>query len=184
MRALARKPMTAEEFLYAYDGVEGRWELVDGVPVMMSGGTRRHAQVAGNIFAALRVKLRSSSCQPFGSDMGVHIHIHQVRYPDVSVLCDPRDAADELRQAHYPRIIFEVFSPSTADRDRGMKLIEYKSVPSVQMVIHVDPETETSAAYHRLGARDWREYTVERGDDLVLSPVDVTLSAADIFDRD
>lgn len=38
MRLNPKLPMTAEEFLYAYEGVEGRWELVDGAPIMMTGG--------------------------------------------------------------------------------------------------------------------------------------------------
>lgn len=185
MRALARKPMTADEFLYAYEGVEGRWELVRGVPVMMAGGTIRHGRIARNILAALTFKLRGSSCQPFGSDVGIQVDLHQIRYPDISVLCDPRDVeVDEVRTAHFPALLFEVFSPSTAEKDRGLKLIEYKRLPTVKMIVHVDPATETVATYERLGAREWRERTLEQGDTLVLDASGVALTAEDMFRRD
>ena len=122
MRTLAKRPMTADEFLWAYEGVEGRWELVDGEPVMMAGAARRHNQIAGNIYLALRLQLRASPCEPFGSDMGVYIDVYRIRLPDVSVLCDPRDSADEIKTARHPSVLFEVFSPSTADMDRSRKL--------------------------------------------------------------
>ena len=185
MRATAKQTMTADEFLYAFDGVEGRWELVDGEPRMMAGASLHHNRVAANIVGALKAKLRGSGCQPFGSDMGVRIDLRQVRYPDVMVLCDPRDLeVDELQTAHFPSILFEIFSPSTADADRGAKLTEYRRLPSVRAVVHVDPGTETAEVYERIGEREWRETTLARGEELHLSAIDCTLSAHDIFRRD
>ena len=62
----ARKLMDNDEFLRWCETQEDSYELVDGVPVlkywngpeMRAGGNARHADVIGNIYAALRTKLR------------------------------------------------------------------------------------------------------------------------------
>lgn len=109
MRALAHKPMTAEEFLYAYEGVEGRWELVNGEPRMMSGGSMRHGDVAAKIVAALRAGLRGRGCKGYSLEIGISVDLHQIRYPDASILCDPRDiAVDTLEIAQCPTVLFEM----------------------------------------------------------------------------
>lgn len=183
-RANTKRPMTAEEFLWAYEGVEGKWELVEGVPVMMAGAKRRHNQVAINIIVALRLKLSGSPCQPFGSDMGVHVHTYQVRYPDVSVLCDPRDDIDELQQMRHPSALFEVFSKSTADEDKSVKLPEYKTIPSVRAIVFVDPVAETVVLHERASDDTWLAIAIERGGPVRLCALGLELSAHDIFRRD
>lgn len=55
--------LTAEEFLQIDFG-DRKAELDNGVIRMMAGGTGRHAQVQGNIFVALRSRLRGSGCMP------------------------------------------------------------------------------------------------------------------------
>ncbi len=181
---LTRKPMTAEEFLYAYEGVEGRWELVHGEPRMMSGGTIRHGDVAANIVAVLRAGLRGQGCKGYGSDVGIRVDLDQIRYPDASVLCDPRDiGADTLKVTQFPSLLFEVLSPSTRNDDFGTKLPEYKLIETTKMIVIVDPEAETAKVFERIGAADWREGTIERGDDVPL-PIGLTLTAFDIFRRD
>lgn len=185
MRALARRPMTVDDFLHHYSGIEGRWELIHGVPRMMAGGTVHHNRVSRNILAALTAKLRGSGCQPFGSDMGVQVDVEQYRLPDVSVLCDPRDIeVDELQRAHFPKVLVEVFSPSTAEADRGAKLLEYRRIPSVEAIVHVDPVLETVELYERTGPREWRETPLPRGSAIPLEAIGVTLTAEDAFRRD
>jgi len=183
MRLNPRRPMTADEFLYAYEGIEGRWELVDGVPVMMAGASRAHNRVARNVLAALIVKLKGSPCEPFGSDMGIHIDRHQIRYPDVSVLCDPRDDADELQQARFPRVLFEVFSRTTKGDDRSVKLPEYKRLESVQAIVFIDPVLETIELHERFGSDGWGATTLDQEETLPLSCLGVELAYREIFAR-
>ena len=51
--------MIAEEFVLWAEGKEGRWELHDGVPVMMSP-ERVHGETKGEAYAALREAIRQS----------------------------------------------------------------------------------------------------------------------------
>lgn len=41
--------LTIAEFLVAYSGREEKFELVDGVPVMMAGANRRHVRIMANL---------------------------------------------------------------------------------------------------------------------------------------
>lgn len=187
MRALAHRPMTANEFLYDYDGVEGRWELVQGVPVMVAGGTFRHADIAANILTVLRNKLRGTGCRAFGSDALVDIDLYNQRLPDVSVYCDPRDTGtnqNQKRSGQFPKVIFEVLSRSTQGVDRGLKLAQYKALPSVAAIVLIDPETETIDLSERIGEGDWRERSLPKGADLDLPAIALALSAYDMFRGD
>ncbi len=187
MRALAHRPMTANEFLYAYDGVEGRWELVEGEPVMMAGGTFQHAAIATNLIAAIVPKLRGTGCRAFGSDALVDVNLYNQRLPDVSIYCDPRDTGtnqNQKRSGQFPKVIFEVLSRSTQGVDRGRKLAQYKALPSVAAIVLIDPETETIDLAERIGTNDWRERVLAKGAELELPAIGLVLSAQDIFRDD
>lgn len=152
---LATRPrrFTADEFLAEYEGVPGKWELVDGEIRMMAGGSIRHAAVARNILTALTLKLRGSGCAPYGSDAGLRSNDHDVRYPDVGVYCDPRDRDRDARAAkafEHPSVLFEVLSPSTARYDREQKIVAYQDVSSVRLIVLVDPDREQFETYERI----------------------------------
>lgn len=155
MTVLATKPrrMTADEFLAEYEGAPGKWELVAGEPRLMSGGSARHAHVAGNIYFALRKQLAGSGCVPFNSDMGVRITEHEVRYPDVAIYCDPQDTGADLsatRAFRFPIVLFEVLSPTTSRADRFDKLMRYQDVGSVVLIVLVDPDRRIFETYSRI----------------------------------
>ena len=60
MLARPHEKSTVGQFLDLYQHVEGKHELVDGVVYVMSGGSARHADVAGAIYAARRIALRGT----------------------------------------------------------------------------------------------------------------------------
>ncbi len=75
----AYRPITADEFLAMDFGTDKRFELDNGVIVMMAGGTEPHAWVQGNVFAWLRTKLKGTGCRPYGPDMAVKVSEIDVR---------------------------------------------------------------------------------------------------------
>jgi Uma2 family endonuclease len=167
-------------------GTDRRFELVDGVIQMMSGGSADHSRVASNIYFFLRLKLRGSGCQPFNSDMAVRVNDTNVRYPDVAVYCgDPwsREQGGTLAFAH-PRVIFEVLSPNTSSFDQGTKLEEYRWLPSLEAVVFVDPVNELTRMFARVNGDSWLDSTFAQPHDVVLPSLGVTLTAAEIFARD
>lgn len=77
------EPITVDAFLAMDFGSDRKFELWDGVIRMLTGGSGWHAHIAGNIYSALREKLRGTGVRPFNSDMGIRVNDYSVRYPDI-----------------------------------------------------------------------------------------------------
>lgn len=152
---------------------------------MMAGGTARHARVQGNIYAALAARLRGSGCSPYGPDMGVRTRDRSVRYPDVSVYCghdDPKD--DNAKTFDDPRVIFEVLSAGTARTDLGVKLDEYRALPSVDTIVFVDIVSERLRIVQRMGPSGWTDIAYTEPTHVPLPALNIELTHQDIFARD
>lgn len=180
------RPITADEFLEIDFGTDKKFELVDGVIQMMTGGSAIHARVSGNIFFFLRGRLRGTSCQPFNSDMGVRVDATNIRYSDVAVYCDkPWDhIKDEARAFDDPKVIFEVLSPTTTSFDQGTKLEEYRRLPSVNTVAFIDPVNELTRVFQRVSGDSWHDGTFAQPHDIELPSLGLTIPHAEIYARD
>lgn len=182
----AYSKITAEEFLAMDFGTDRKFELEDGVIVMMTGGTEPHAWVQGNIFAWLRSKLRGSSCRPYGSEMAVRISDTQVRYPDVSIHCDqpPRDELTDAKALPHPAVVIEVLSRSTTTLDQGTKLEEYKLIPTIRTIAFVDPVNEMTRTVERQSESGWLDHRFSGNRGIELPSLGITIPHDEIFARD
>jgi Uma2 family endonuclease len=121
-----------EDFLAWVWEQDYKFEMIEGRLVMMAGGTRRHATIAGNAFIALRLALSGKGCMPYNSDFLVQVGRANRYYPDVSVACgETRDFTDR------PVLIIEVLSPTTQREDLGPKLRNYLRVPGLRYVLYL-----------------------------------------------
>jgi Uma2 family endonuclease len=157
----ALKVMTVDEFLPWAEGREGRWELHDGVAVMISSGTLMmsperlgHTRVKGAAFAALADGLKRNGlpCEAFTDGLSVKIDAQTTFEPDASVVCGPPRPNDIIAVAD-PVIVVEVLSANTAALDHGRKLGGYFSLPSVKHYLILDPERRV-ATHHKRGSGD------------------------------
>jgi Uma2 family endonuclease len=150
----ALKLMTVEEFLPWAEGKEGRWELHDGVPVMMSPERSVHAETKAEAYVALReaIQLKSLPCRVYPDGMTVRVDARTTYEPDALVVCGARVPADAI-EIDNPVIVVEVLSPSTAAIDHGRKLSGYFSLASVQHYLILDPERRV-AIHHKRGVGD------------------------------
>lgn len=158
-----------------------RWELIDFVPMMMPGGTARHARIAVNILVALRRQLAGSSCEPFGSDMGVERAANGLAaYPDVSVRCGK--PLDRERAMTDPVVLVEVVSPSSESRDVGFKLEAYRDFESLQTYLVVFQDERRLQAWVRDPDEEigWRKVVATAGA-LVLQGVDAVLDLEEVY---
>ena len=117
------RPMDSSAFLAWAEGREGRYELVNGHVIMMTGGTRGHALVVRGLSRALDNRLAATRWIVLTSDLGVRIGPKTVRYPDVVV--EPRGGQLRDLAATTPILIAEVLSPSSVTNDLGDKAAEY-----------------------------------------------------------
>ena len=180
------RPVTVEEFLSIDFGSDKKFELVDGVIQMMSGGTRAHSRVSDNILIFLGSVLRGSGCRPHGANMGLRIGDHNVRYPDVSVYCGNAETPERDREqvTDDPVALFEVLSPSTQAADQREKLEQYQAIPSLQTIVFVDPYRELVRVVQRSDAGTWRDEPFAMPHDVELPGLGVTIPHAEIFARD
>jgi len=189
--ATAAKPylLSAEEFLaIVWDDSDAKAELDRGViriMRMMAGGNADHSRVQGNVFAALRTKLKGSGCRPHGSDMAVRIDDFSIRYPDVSVYRGRSGPEDGKRQAFDdPRLIVEVLSATTREQDFEHKLPEYQRLASLEVILYVDPADEIVEVFRRSETGEWIGAPATSGADIHLPTLSTNLTWDEIFARD
>ncbi|WP_373487228.1 Uma2 family endonuclease [Blastomonas sp.] len=165
-------------------GSDIKAELDNGIIRMMAGGTAAHARIQSNLTLALGLALRGSGCRPYGSDMGLQTHEMSVRYPDVSVYCGKdSELFDNVKAFDDPVLLVEVLSPSTATSDAGVKLNEYRAIPSVQTILMIDPVASTVRSITRTGPQNWIDNVHGGGEDIAIPHLKITLSHTDIFAR-
>jgi len=129
-------PMTVDDFLSFVDRKpkHERWELLDGAPVMMVGGTEGHALILGNVLTMLHAPAQRRGCRVLTSFFARATDTSMFE-PDVVVRCGPVDP--RRRYADDPVVVVEVLSPSTLRYDRGVKLERYREIPSLRQIVFV-----------------------------------------------
>ena len=178
MSQLQYKAMTPEEFLAWETKQELRWEFDGFQPVAMTGGTDAHAAIQGNIVTALTLRLRGKPCYARGPDMRVRIG-SKYRYPDAFVSCTPVSRNSIV--AADPVVIFEVLSESTARTDRTTKLLEYRSLPSVQRYVMLEQEQAVATVITR-SKTGWSLEVLDAQGTLVMPEIGVEVAMADLYD--
>jgi Uma2 family endonuclease len=172
--------MSEDVFFEFVQTAEGRFELVDGEPVMMAGAKQRHQAVVMNTAGSLYSQLRGRKCRPTTADTAVSTTGGNVRYPDVVVDCGPRN--DEAMQATTPTLVIEVLSRSTRSFDSHRKVKEYKSHPDIKYILLVDTDNACSLLHFREGD-GWQELLYDNLDDVIEFPeIGASLALRDIYD--
>lgn len=181
-----QRKWTFAEYL-AYDREsETRYEFYDGEIFAMSGATRKHNLVNGNVYAALRPQVSSRGCEIYASDMRVRIPATDLStYPDVVVVCGEPRFEDETEDTLLnPTLIVEVLSPSTEDYDHGKKFAHYRTLPSLQLYVMAAQDEVRVELFER--QKDDRWILSESRDvdaALDLSAVGATLALREVYDR-
>ena len=134
----ARKYTYLPHYKYEdYLAWEGNWELIEGIAYAMSPmPSMYHQDLNGNIFAAMKDAMTScGKCKVF-MPIDWMIAEDTVVQPDVLIICEPYEMGTYLSKT--PTIIFEILSPSTAEKDRNLKYALYEK-EGVKYYIIVNP---------------------------------------------
>lgn len=153
-----------------------RVELLAGEIVFMAGASAEHQDMVGNIFFALKQKGKEtvSKCLPRVAPYDVKLfrgESQSVVQPDVMVFCE---------QNELPCAIFEVLSPSTATRDKGIKKELYESFGIKEYFI-VDLTMQIIDAYRLENGRYYYIKGFSVGDTLKIECMGVELDVGEIF---
>lgn len=174
--------MTVEHYLTWEPCQELRYEFVDGQVFAMTGGTLPHNDIAINLLAALRPHVRGKDCRINISDAKVNVSASRYRYPDLVVSCDERDktAVDAIR---HPKLIVEVLSSGTEALDRGDKLKEYRTIPTLEEYVLISATQVSVEIYRRGEGRLWLYTDYQAGDMVTLESVDFELPIERLYEE-
>ncbi len=165
---------------------DARYEYWDGEIVCMSGGTKEHAQICGNVFYRLRQKLEGGPCRAFTSEQPIKTPtLLPYRYPDVVVACgelmfESMRRIDALINAV---LIVEVLSPSTELRDRNAKFEAYKALSSFKEYLLIAQDAVHVTHYVRQPDGLWTSEDITDLDaSISLESVGCSLSLREIYE--
>lgn len=187
MSALPVHKMTIEEYIEFDKNAEGRYEFFDGEIFAMAGGSPEHTRIGGNVFATLRERLRSASCEAFTSDLRLKVPAAlPYRYPDVSVVCGEAqyEEVQGVKLLLNPVLLVEVISTSTAGYDLGEKFTEYKSIPSFREYLVVSQAHPFVVRHFHHPSGFWVRHDYEGiENEVLLESLNVTLRMSEIYER-
>jgi Uma2 family endonuclease len=121
---------TATPLPYTWDDYRSwsddeRWEIIDGDAYAMSPAPGvRHQRIHAELFSQLRNRFKGRACEVLSSPIDVRLSETDVVQPDIVVVCKP----EQVKRTHIegpPALVVEILSPSTAQRDRGIKMDAY-----------------------------------------------------------
>lgn len=164
-----------------------RHEIIDDDLVMTPAPSRRHQRISIHLSTAVHTFVRAHHLgEVYHAPFDVLFADGDFVQPDlVFVRRDRLDVLSERGVEGAPDLVVEIASPSTAQRDRGIKLDRYR-LYGVDEYWVVDPESRTVEVW-KLGAGAGEPTVVGPGGDLVWSPpgapAGLALDLAELFDE-
>jgi Uma2 family endonuclease len=178
--------LSPEEYLALERKAQIRSEYLDGDMVAMSGGSREHNLIVGNIVGELRLQLKGRPCEVYPSDMRVKVSATGLyTYPDVTVVCGEPQLEDKRRDTLLnPVVVFEVLSESTESYDRGAKFAHYRKIPSLVEYLLVSQAKYAVEQYIRQTDGPWlRSEAWGLNSKLDLTSLQCSIKLAEIYER-
>jgi Uma2 family endonuclease len=156
------KFITQEEYLETERIALDKHEYHSGDVFAMSGASLPHNLIFKNTFLSIGDKLKGKKCQPFGSDLRVHIPQNTLyTYPDITIICGKPETTDEKKDTiTNPSVIIEILSKTTRDYDKGQKFTFYRDIATLNEYILIDSEAISVETLTRNADQSWtfREY--------------------------
>ncbi len=175
---------TPEEYLLLEEQAEYKSEYHDGEIIPMTGGTTNHNEIAGNLAANLKFRLKKKPYKVYIGSVRLWIPRHRLyTYPDVMVIKDEPIYADKgTTTVTNPLLIIEVLSKSTQNYDQGEKFNYYRSIPEMQEYILVSQKNFNVMQYSKTKDNKWllSEYKVEEAV-IEFSSIDFEIELTEIY---
>ncbi len=155
--AYGKSKFTIEEYLEFESYSDEKHEYYQGEIFAMSGAKLSHNRIFSNVFSVLSALLKGHFCQPFGSDLRIHIPTNSLfTYPDISVFCGEIETLnDDQFNALNPVLVIEILSPSTKDYDRGTKFKLYRDIPSLKEYVLIDSSSVSIEVFSVNKSQAW-----------------------------
>lgn len=160
-----------------------RHEFRDGSILAMAGGSPEHAALCAAVTGLVMQGILGTRCVVHSSDLRVRVRATGLAtYPDVSVVCAPRELDPEDRNTVLnPRVLVEVTSPSSEDYDRGEKREQYQKIESLAEYVVVSHRERRLEVWRRRGG-GWTAEAVVSGGTVRLDSIGVELEVDRVYE--
>lgn len=172
--------LTVEEYMKLEEGATVRHEYVAGEIHAMTGATKRHNRIVGNISDRLRSAARGSDCRVYTETVKLRTAEDLIYYPDVMVACSPESEDPYVEED--PSLVVEVVSSSTETTDRREKLAAYKRIPNLEAYLIVAQDRNWVERHFRDENGVWQRADLVDQGELPIPRPDMKLSLADIYE--
>ena len=127
-----------------YINWKGRWEIIDGIPYAVSSTSDSlHQYVAGAIGSQFHFALKKCKrCKAY-QPIDYKVEDDTVLQPDMLVVCG------DIKKKFLdfpPKLVLEILSPATADKDRFVKYPIYES-QGIPYYLIINPENREIEVY-------------------------------------
>lgn len=180
-----KKKLSVEEYLRFEHESPGKHEYYQGEVFANAGAGRLHNKIFSNLFTALGIRLKGKPCQPYGSDLRIHIPANTMfTYPDISVFCgDLIGSETDDDTIINPSALIEILSPSTKNYDRGNKFKLYRDIPTLKEYILIDSETISVETFRVNASGHWELEEYKKISDTLRIPVaDISIPLSEIYE--
>ncbi len=179
---------TLAEYLRREERSDELHEYYDGFITKLPMARGPHNEIVGNMTAALKVAIKASpkTFRLFTGQQLVYLPaLNFGLYPDVLVVAEAPKYWDENQVLLInPIVIVEVLSKSTKKYDRTEKFAEYKTLPSFQEYILIDPNKCHIESRFREEPNLWRDTIIkEITASIYLKSLDCHLDLMDIYEN-
>lgn len=136
-----------------------RAELIDGMWYDMASPSGTHQWIVSQLTTRLNnyISEKGGKCRVFPAPFAVYLNDNNRTYlePDISVLCDmSKYTEDGIYGA--PDLVIEVASPSTRNKDYGLKQFKYRNAGVKEYWI-IDPEEQMLNVYWFAGKPEFAD---------------------------
>ena len=177
-------PMTVEEYFAFTDTRPDneKWELIDGEPILQASPSGLHQTIFLNL-AYLLGSLERQKQQSWEAIPGIGVRVSDTSLPEPDVFILPagtvrRDPSS--RETRDVFVVFEILSPSTADRDLRWKRTAYTSLPTLTHYVVIAQDTVDVVVFARdNGFAAW--HIRSPGASLELPALGISLPLAEIY---
>ena len=183
--ALQYNYISAEDYLQAEREAVEKHEYYQGEIFAMSGASVKHNRIFSNFFGDIAYKLKGKGCQPYSSDLRIHIPENTLyTYPDVSIICgEPELTDDHFDTVTNPSVIVEILSLSTRNYDRFSKFNLYRDIKSLHTYILIDSLSYSIELHTRNEDNTWQLQDLKSLDDiLILKTLQIEILLKDIYE--
>lgn len=186
MASEPKQRLTVQEYLAFERQSETKSEYLEGEVCAMTGASRKHILITGNVHGEIRAQLKGRDCEIYSNDMRIRTPTSSFYfYPDVAVACgEPKFEDSEFDTLLNPTLIVEVLSSSTEDYDRGTKFVRYRSIPSLSEYILIAQDRPYVEHWLRQTADQWLLIEIDDLEQTLEMPsIGCRLPLTEIYDR-